>query len=553
MDIADLKKQAHALEQQGDAAGALATYRKILDEIEGTRAILSELPLYVKVGDLLLKQRHAKDAVAMYDRAARLYAQHGSSKSVLALCDRILTVSPRATSVYPRYAGLMVRTGHVSDAVNVLKSYAEVAGLPKVVEALEPFTDRTDDDVKHAVEILIEVLEQNEQLKRELAAQAEQLRVAEEARAAAPPEPAAAHHEPAPATPELEEPHADEADSEELTFLRGELESEELEEPDAAAAKESEPLVIHGSDNIFVDEPEPAVVHGYEPVPPEEPESEEEAEPDLSAADESASTAAAPADAEDPAYKEYAPDSWPRQEEGAKPATKGKSRSKLAWLALILIVVVGGGAGLVYFEVIPPDMLGLGGVFAPADVSTSPGPAIPAADSSTQAPADTPTETQPTPEPPRQTTTTTAAARTTAPPPDTAATEAAARDTTPVAAPPESPTVAADTAQAAAVPVTQPPIIVVDGLRVVSVDPYSSGGLTGFTIVQLLDTGERLTLTVLPASDAPAAFGVSDVIVTSVLPDSATGTARLGQYAVTAGARVSATVLDGLLRRLVEQ
>jgi hypothetical protein len=94
---------------------------------------------------------------------------------------------------------------------------------------------------------------------------------------------------------------------------------------------------------------------------------------------------------------------------------------------------------------------------------------------------------------------------------------------------------------------------VVDGLRVVSVDPYSSGGLTGVTIVQLLDTGERLTLTVLPASDAPAAFGVSDVIVTSVLPDSATGTARLGQYAVTAGARVSATVLDGLLRRLVEQ
>jgi flagellar basal body-associated protein FliL len=446
----------------------------------------------------------------------------------------------------------MVRTGHVSDAVNVLKSYAEVAGLPKVVEALEPFTDRTDDDVKHAVEILIEVLEQNEQLKRELSAQAEQLRIAEEARTAAPPEPP-------PATPEPEAAHteepADEADSENLTFLQ--LESEEQEDPDAASAEESEPVVVHGSDNIFVEEPEPTVVHGYEPVAPEETEPEAHEGPESAEANEMAPAAAAPADgeqvdAEDPAYKEYAPDSWPKKDGEAEPATKAKSRSKLAWVALILIVLVGGGAGLVYFEVVPLDMLGLGGVFAPADNPTPPGPTIPAADTSAQATADAVAEAEPTPQPPRQTTTT-AAAQTPAPPPDTAATETAAQDTTAAAAPPESLTVAADTAQAAAVPVAQPPVIVVDGLRIVSVDPYSSGGLTGSTIVQILDTGERLTLTVLPASDAPAAFGVSGVSVTSVLPDSSTGTARLGQYAVTAGGRVSADVLEGLLRRLVER
>ncbi len=532
MDIAELKQEAHTLEQQGDTADALATYRKILDQIEGTRAILSELPLYVKVGDLLLKQRHAKDAVAMYDRAARLYAQHGSSKSVLALCGRILAVSPGATSVYPRYAGLMVRTGRVSDACAVLKSYAEVAELPTVVEALEPFADRTDDDTKRALEMLIEVIEQNEQLKRELATQAEQLRKAEEAKPA-------------------EEP-ADSSATEDLTFLQSE--SEELEEPEDPEAEEAEPVVVHGPESILVEEPEPTVVHGYEPVPHEETEPDAADEPSgadaLVPANADDAAAADQVDAEDTAYKEYAPDSVPRKEEDAE--TAKKSGSKLAWVALLVIVLAGGVAGLVYFDVVSLDVFGLGGTSAPADISTPPA-ATPVADTSTQVTVDTVAETEPTPTPPRQDTTT-AAAQVPAPPPDTAVTAPAAQDTALAAAPPEALTVAVDTTpQLAAVPAIAQPVVVVDGLQIVSVDPYSSGGLTGSRIVQLLDTGERLTLTVLPASDAPAAFGVSDVSVTSVLPDSSSGMARLGPYAVTAGGRVSADVLGVLLRRLVEQ
>lgn len=320
MDIAALKEQAHTLEEQGDAAGALATYRKILDEIEGTRKMLSELPLYVKAGDLLLKLRHAKDAVAMYDRAARLYAQHGSTKNVLALCSRILVISPQATSVYPRYASLMIRTEHVVEACAILQRYAEKAELPKVAEALQPFADRKDDDAKRVLEMLIHVVEENERLKRGIGAQA--LRLAEQTPSPASPGPADAPQD-AVAEPVPADPSSPPATPLEVSPTH--------EEPGALSAGESEPLVVHG----------------FDPVPPDEAQVE--------TSDEAVYDSPAPGAAEVPAsfeprYKEYAPDSWSPQD--AEPPSDGKHRPKLL-LALAIIIVVGAAAGLVYLGVIP--------------------------------------------------------------------------------------------------------------------------------------------------------------------------------------------------------
>ena len=116
MDIATLKDEARSLEQQDRHAEALALYRKILAHLEGTSGILRELPLYVKAGDLNLKLGDAKTAIAMYERAAKRYAQYGSGKSVVALCTKVLRVDPSRTYVYLTHARLMIERGHVAEA-----------------------------------------------------------------------------------------------------------------------------------------------------------------------------------------------------------------------------------------------------------------------------------------------------------------------------------------------------------------------------------------------------------------------------------------------------
>ncbi|UCD25126.1 MAG: hypothetical protein JSW51_04155, partial [Gemmatimonadota bacterium] len=157
MDIATLKEEARTLEQQGRAADALAIYRKVLAHLEGTSAILRELPLYVKAGDLNLKLGDAKTAVAMYERAAKRYAQHGSGKSVVALCTKVLRVDPERTYVYLTHARLMIERGHVAEAVKVLAAYSERTRLGKAREVLQRISEGDEQEVRPVLEMLLEV------------------------------------------------------------------------------------------------------------------------------------------------------------------------------------------------------------------------------------------------------------------------------------------------------------------------------------------------------------------------------------------------------------
>ncbi len=52
MDVKAHKQQAQALEKKGQTAKAIAAYRAVLDHLEGSKDLLRELPLFVKVGDL---------------------------------------------------------------------------------------------------------------------------------------------------------------------------------------------------------------------------------------------------------------------------------------------------------------------------------------------------------------------------------------------------------------------------------------------------------------------------------------------------------------------
>ena len=157
MDVKAHKQQAQALEKKGQTAKAIASYREILDHLDGSKGLLRELPLFVKVGDLCFKEDDKKTALAMYDRAGQLYAEHGSGKSVIAVCSKILKVLPRATNTHVHYARLLVEGEHITEARKVLVNYAQLFDLPKVQRALEAMEGRSKSEMVPMLEMVLEM------------------------------------------------------------------------------------------------------------------------------------------------------------------------------------------------------------------------------------------------------------------------------------------------------------------------------------------------------------------------------------------------------------
>ncbi len=157
MDVATLKDQARGLEQRGKNADALAIYRKILAHLEGTSGILRELPLYVKAGDLNLKLGDERTAISMYERAAKRYAAYGSSKSVIALCKKILRVDSARSYEYLGLARLMIERGHLAEASRVLADYADRMRLGKAKSVLEQLADRPEAEITVVLDLMVEL------------------------------------------------------------------------------------------------------------------------------------------------------------------------------------------------------------------------------------------------------------------------------------------------------------------------------------------------------------------------------------------------------------
>lgn len=179
MDIATLKQQARECEKRGDTAAALQTYEELLRHFESS-AIEPEGPFYVKVGDLSLKTGHQVQALEMFERAAEQYARLGSEKSVIALCLKILRTDTTRVDVYVRFARALLRHGHVEQTRRVLMDYAERAKLRKTLATLERLGARPEDELKVKLEKFFETVDRG----------APQLTSSGERAAVAPPHPA---------------------------------------------------------------------------------------------------------------------------------------------------------------------------------------------------------------------------------------------------------------------------------------------------------------------------------------------------------------------------
>ncbi|MFQ5703618.1 MAG: hypothetical protein ACE5HT_06320 [Gemmatimonadales bacterium] len=578
--VSELKDQARALEQKGEFDKALKIYQHILRHVEGTPAVSKVIPLYVKVGDLFLKLERTADARVAYEQAAELYAKEGAAQRVSALCVKLRRLMPDEYADAPvKYAGILVDSGHVGSARDVLAEYAQEAKLPDASDALENLAGRPSEEIQPMLESLLASLavgeaEETEQAARRLSSQL--MEVVDEAAGeleSAADEPATSEPE-EPPVPEPEPPRVAERESS-AGFATTPFEHEPQVAPefDPTAAFEPEPPEPHEpeSEVVEVAEPEPAAPESFEDEreAPVSSEGEAHAEPEAPVSYEPEPPAAF--EPEPPAA--YEPETLPRQPIAvpAEPAftrqpilpVPAPDRSRFVFGAGGAVVGLLAGIGLAMAGVIPVGG-GKGQAVTGSAATTIPVSGLPAVPDTTAAE-------QLVAEVPGAVVDTTAESPGVVARTDTAAAEAVTSDVVvdttaavadtarTVTAPVEAPSDTQATPEASDTTTPETPTtvargpIVIDGLPIREMFETEYQGAPGFRVVQMLDSLTPFTIESYPApTTAPGPSRVGRLVVNATAGDTVVGVLRLETHMVYASGVVSEDSLRVLMTKLVE-
>ena len=122
--LARLRKRAAELEQKKQFDRALEVYVQILDE-GGKDLDDEDVPLFNRVGDMLMRKGSVTEALGYYERAVDMYAERGYLNNAIALCSKILRQSPGRAAVYYKLARISARKGFKSDARKNFLEYAD--------------------------------------------------------------------------------------------------------------------------------------------------------------------------------------------------------------------------------------------------------------------------------------------------------------------------------------------------------------------------------------------------------------------------------------------
>jgi tetratricopeptide (TPR) repeat protein len=147
-NAAKLKKRAVELEQKKQFDKALALYIQFLEE-SGAALDDIDIPLYNRVGDLMLRTGNASDALNYYEKAVDLYAERGFHNNAIALCNKVLRQSPGRTSIYYKLGKISATKGFKSDAKKNFLEYADrmqkAGQINEAFRALKEFADLCPD------------------------------------------------------------------------------------------------------------------------------------------------------------------------------------------------------------------------------------------------------------------------------------------------------------------------------------------------------------------------------------------------------------------------
>lgn len=153
-DLAKLRKKASELEAKKDLSGAIAAYREVIDLFEAGGAEPLDIPLYNRVGDLLMRDGRSADAIQLWERAIEHYMDGGFLNPAIALANKILRASPGRTAAYYTLGRCLAQKGLRAEArQNFLEYATRMQRAGNLDEAFRALTELADlvpeqDDVR---------------------------------------------------------------------------------------------------------------------------------------------------------------------------------------------------------------------------------------------------------------------------------------------------------------------------------------------------------------------------------------------------------------------
>ncbi len=123
-NVSKLKKKAADFEQKKQFDRAVQAYIELLDTLANDIDD-ADIPLYNRVGDILIRQNSAAEALVYYEKAVDLYSERGFLNNAIALCNKILRQSPGRTIIYYKLGKISATKGFKSDAKRNFLEYAD--------------------------------------------------------------------------------------------------------------------------------------------------------------------------------------------------------------------------------------------------------------------------------------------------------------------------------------------------------------------------------------------------------------------------------------------
>ena len=146
--VAKLKDEARKYEQREEWEKAVDAYLQVLKSTEGGDNEV-DLPLYNRVGDLMVRLGKSSDAVTYYEQAADQYAEAGLYNNAIALCNKALRYVPNRLELIRKLGQFSAAQGFLTDARRWYLEYAErqlkAGQLDDAFKALEDFATVHED------------------------------------------------------------------------------------------------------------------------------------------------------------------------------------------------------------------------------------------------------------------------------------------------------------------------------------------------------------------------------------------------------------------------
>jgi tetratricopeptide (TPR) repeat protein len=126
---------------------AIEVLVKGIEEYEKSPDNEADLALYNRVGDLYSKLSDSTNAIQYYERAVDMYQEAGMVNPAIAVCNKVLRLSPGRASTYLKLGMLFAKKGFAAEAKQNLLEYADrmqkAGQIEEAFKALKKFAEMT--------------------------------------------------------------------------------------------------------------------------------------------------------------------------------------------------------------------------------------------------------------------------------------------------------------------------------------------------------------------------------------------------------------------------